>query len=483
MKGTSDRRTIETAATGCRQRRSRQPRADAGWLPTRGSLAANGFLGAVGARGDSRSPAAGTSSATVTFRSAAVVLVAAVALGAPVPAASQTYAIRGGTVHTLAGEPFVGTVVIRDGRIAAVGPDVEPPADAEVVDAAGRHVYPGLFDAVSRLGLIEIGAVSVTSDAREQGGFNPHLQAATAIHPASEHIPVARANGIAATLSVPQGGTIAGQASLVGLDGWTVEEMLIDPGAAMVVNYPSLAPGFSNRGDWAERRERHDEAVARLDEWLDAARDYQRAVEAGAGVRRDLELEATARILDGGMPVLLAANGERDIRNAVEWAQGRGLDFVVAGGREAWKIADWLAERDVPVILGPTQSMPAGPDEAYDEAYVNPGRLHAAGVRIAFGTFNSSDSRTLPYEAAQAVPYGLPREAALAAITKNAAEMLGFDDRLGTIREGRIANLIVTDGDPLAIRTQVLELFILGRRVSTDNRHRSLYERYRARPR
>ena len=155
---------------------------------------------------------------------------------------------------------------------------------------------------------------------------------------------------------------------------------------------------------------------------------------------------------------------------------------MITGGREAWKIADWLAEHDVPVILGPTQSMPAGPDESYDEAYANPGRLHAAGVRIAFGTFGSSDSRTLPYEAAHAVPYGLPREAALAAVTKNAAEMLGFDDQLGTIREGRIANIIVTDGNPLAIRTRVSELFILGRRVSTDNRHRALYEKYRARP-
>ena len=425
--------------------------------------------------------AASARSAPVTA-AAAVALGAAAVLGAASPTAAQTYAIRGGTVHTLAGEPFVGTVVIRDGRIAAAGPDVEAPAGAEVVDAAGRHVYPGLFDAVSRLGLTEIGAVSVTNDAREQGGFNPHLQAATAIHPASELIPVARANGIAATLSAPQGGAIAGQASLLGLDGWTVEEMLIDPGAAMVVNYPSLAGGFRDRGEWSEREKRYDEAVARLDEWLDAARDYQRAVEAGAAARRDLKLEAAAQILDGGMPVLLAASGERDIRNAVEWARGQGLDFAVAGGREAWKIADWLAERDVPVILGPTQSMPAGPDESYAEAYANPGRLHAAGVRIAFATFTASNSRTLPYEAAQAVPYGLPREAALAAITKNAAEMLGFDDRLGTLREGRIANVIVTDGDPLAIRTRVTELFILGRRVSTDNRHRSLYERYRARP-
>ena len=461
----------------------------AGPLPARRSLGANGSLGPVGCQrnSDSRGESgflgeSGSLGAAVTL-GATLALGAALTFAAAAPAAGQTYAIRGGTVHTLAGEPFVGTVVIRDGRIAAVGPDVEAPAGAEVVDAAGRHVYPGLFDAVSRLGLTEIGAVGVTNDAREQGGFNPHLQAATAIHPASEHIPVARANGIAAALSVPQGGAIAGQASLVGLDGWTVEEMLIEPGAAMVVNYPSLAGGFGAPRDWSDRQERYDEAVADLDEWLDAARDYHRAVEAGAGVRRDLKLEAAAKIVEGGMPVLLAANGERDVRNAAEWARGQGLDFVIAGGREAWKIADWLAEHDVPVILGPTQSMPAGPDESYDEAYANPGRLHAAGVRIAFATFTSADSRTLPYEAAQAVPYGLQREAALAAVTKNAAEMLGFDDRLGTIQAGRIANVIVTDGDPLAIRTRVAELFILGRRVSTDNRHRALYERYRARPR
>ena len=236
MRRTTDVRGIGTAL----------PLLTAGALRTARTLGASRAPGALGA--------------PVTV-GAAVALGAAVVLGAALPAVAQTYAIRGGTVHTLAGEPFVGTVVIRDGRIAAAGPDVEAPAGAEAVDATGRHVYPGLFDAVSRLGLTEIGAVSETNDAREQGGFNPHLQAATAIHPASEHIPVARANGIAATLSVPQGGAIAGQASLVGLDGWTVEEMLIDPGAAMVVNYPSLAGGFGNRGDWSERQERYDEAV------------------------------------------------------------------------------------------------------------------------------------------------------------------------------------------------------------------------------
>lgn len=420
---------------------------------------------------------------------AALVLLLGLAGGAPA-LASQTYAIQGGTVHTLAGRAFVGTVVISGGRIVAVGEDVQAPAGAEVIDAAGRHVYPGLFDAVSGLGLTEIGAVDVTNDSREQGDFNPHLQAATAIHPASEHIPVARANGIALTMAAPQGGTISGQASLIGLDGWTIEEMRVDPGAAMVIRYPSLGGGgrFRGRGfggaqqSWRQQEERYREAVGRLDAWMEAGRRYAHAAEAGVELARDLKNEAMAKVASGEMPVLLGADGERNIRNAVEWAQRQEVRFVITGGREAWRIADWLAERDVAVILSPTQSMPSGVDEAYDEAYANPGKLHAAGVRIAFATFNSSASRTLPYEAAQAVPYGLPHEAALAAVTKNAAEMLGLGDMIGTIEEGKLANIMITDGDPLEIQTQVTDLFILGRGVSLDNKHQSLYEKYRARP-
>ncbi len=419
---------------------------------------------------------------------AAAALGAAVLIAFAAPVQGQTYVLQGGTVHDMTGgAPFVGTVVIRDGRILAVGEDIQAPAGSEVIDVSGRHVYPGLFDAISQLGLTEIGAVDVTNDYQEQGGFNPHLQAAVAIHPATEHIPVARANGIAITMTAPRGGSgaIAGQASLVGLDGWTIEEMRINPGAAMVINYPSLE-GRRFRGavqtGWRERERRYEEAVDRLDEWLEAGRVYDDAINGGVDLPRDLKNEAMAKVTNREMPVLLAADGERDIRNAVEWAQRQDLRFVITGGRGAWKIADWLAERGVGIILSPTQSMPTGPDESYDEAYANPGKLHAAGVKIAFATFGSSNSRTLPYEAAQAVPYGLPREAALEAITRNAASMLGFEG-IGTIEEGSLANVMITDGDPLEIQTQVTDLFILGRGVSLDNRHQALYEKYRARPR
>ena len=419
-------------------------------------------------------------------RGAPVLAALAAILVVSAAAEAQTYAIRGGTIHTLAGKTFVGTVIVKDGRIVDVGPDVQPPGDAEIVDATGRHVYPGMFDAVTGLGLTEVGAVDVTNDSEEQGDFKPHLQTAAAIHPATEHIPVTRANGVTHSMAAPSGGIIAGQATLVGLDGWTVEEMTIDPGAAMIINFPSLTQrrGYGGAGPtrpWSEVEKAWKEQVARLDAWMDAGRHY--AAEAAAGsVPRSLELEAMAKVVDRRMPVLLEANGERDIRNAVEWAERQDIRYVITGGTQGWKIASWLAGKNVSMILGPTQVMPAGSDPSYDEAYANAGKLHAAGVKIAFATFNSSDSRTLPYEAAMAVPFGLPKEAALEAVTKNGPEMLGLGDRMGTIERGKLANLIVTDGDPLEIQTQVLDLFILGRQVSTDNKHKSLYEKYRARP-
>lgn len=422
----------------------------------------------------------------------AATLLAAAVVAAPATA-QETLVVRGGTVHTLAGEPVHATVVITDGVIVEVSPNAAAPAGARVIDATGLHVYPGMFDAVSQLGLTEIGSVDVTQDARELGSFNPHLMAYTAIHPSSEHIPVARANGITHTIATPQGapGGIPGWGSLVNLDGWTVEEMEILPRAALVLQWPGLGGGFRGFGGFGrggdtsfrEREERYREAVRRLGDWLDAARHYQQATEAGAPVGRDLKLEALGPVVKGEAPVLVQANDRRQIEDALAFAEEQGLHIVIAGGSEAHEVAEVLAEKDVGVILGATQSMPpSGSDAPYDEAYARPGLLHAAGVEIAFATFNSADSRTLPYEAAQGIPYGLPRDVALRGVTVAAAEMLGLSDRLGTLEPGKIGNLIVTDGDPLEIRTRVLHLVIAGREADTMNKHRKLYETYRSRP-
>lgn len=417
-------------------------------------------------------------------------LAAMAAFAAPV--AAQTVAIRGGTVHAMTGTPFVGNVVMEDGVITAAGPSVAVPAGAQVIEAAGLHVYPGLFDAGTQLGLTEIGAVDVTNDYRELGQYSPHLQARTAVHPATEHIPVARSNGITHTVALPAGGFgggFPGQGSLIGLDGWTVEDMDIVPGAVMVMNWPTIRTrvgGFFGGGgrerSFEEAREEYERAVAEMEQWLHAARSYRRSVEGGATIPRDLRLEALARVTSGEVPVLAQVDSERDIRNVVAFAEEHGLRLILGGGGEAYRVADLLASKGIPVILGPTQSMPRGADRGYDEPYASPGLLHAAGVKIAFATFNSSDSRTLPYEAAMAIPFGLPREVALRAITIAPAEILGVADRLGTIEPGKIANLIVTDGDPLEITTNIRHLIIGGADVPTMNRHRELYERYRSRP-
>jgi imidazolonepropionase-like amidohydrolase len=426
-------------------------------------------------------------------------LAALTALTGPAAATAQdsgTLAIRGATIHTLAGAPIQNaTVVIQNGRIAAVGVNAPVPAGARVIDATGLHVYPGLFDAASRLGLTEIGQVEVTNDQTELGDFNPHLNAATAVHPASEHIPVARANGITHAVSAPQArpGGVGGQATLINLDGWTIEEMHVVPSVGMVLSWPRLGMGgfgfFGGGGGqqpprtFREARQRYEENVRKIEGWLESARRYDTATKAGERLPRDLKLEALAKVTRGDLPLVVAADDERDIRNAVAFAEKQRLRIVLAGGEEAWKVRTLLAEKKIPVILGPTQALPSGEDEGYDEMYTAPGLLYQAGVKFAFGTFGSSDSRTLPYEAANAVSYGLPREEALRAVTVNAAEILGVADKVGTVEVGKVANLVVTDGDPMEMATQFKHVIIGGRDVSLDNRHQELYDRYRSRPR
>jgi imidazolonepropionase-like amidohydrolase len=414
---------------------------------------------------------------------------------------AKVYAIRGATVHTLAGESIEdGTVILQGGRITGVGRKIGIPRSAEVINAQGLHVYPGMLDAFSYVGLTEVSAVRATNDIGEKGEFNPHLQAAIAVHPESEHIPVTRANGVTHVLVAPGGAArrgadasiIPGEASLMNLAGWTWEEMLIDPAAGMVLIWPTIDMPRPNRpggpdgeesgASFGKAREKYEEHVAEIENWLEAASHYGRAKQAGTVQTPDSKLEALLEVVEGRQELIIVANRARAIRNAVTFCEKHKLRMILAGGSEAWKEKQLLAEKKIPVILGPTQVLPEEEDDSYDQPYSTPGELHEAGVKFAFGTFNSSDSRLLPYEAATAVPFGLPREEALNAITRNAAEILGVGDRLGTIEEGKIANLIVTDGDPLEITTEIRYLFINGEPTPTDNKQLELYQKYIARP-
>lgn len=428
------------------------------------------------------------------IRQMAVATVAALLALAPVGATAQqeTLAITGGRVHTMTGPAIDnGVVIVRDGRIVAVGgADTEVPAGATIVDATGMEVLPGFLDAVTRVGLTEIGAVDVTNDSSELGDNNAHLQAATAVHPASEIIPVTRMTGVTQIVAAPTGSGIAGQGSAVALDGWTVEEMLIDPSVYMVVQWPTLQTrGFDrttftvfNRS-FREAKEAYDEAIAQLQEVLEEARRYDAADVGDDVLRRDLKLEALARVTRGELPMLVNVDDARGIRSAIEFAERNDVRIIIAGGEEAPAVAELLAEKGVAVILGPTQAMPPGPDDPYDYAYARPAKLHAAGVKFALSSFDASSARTLPFEIATAVPYGLPHEEALRAITIYPAQILGLDDRLGSIEPGKLANLAIIEGDPLEIDSRVAQLVIHGRVVDPrDNKHDRLYERYRSRP-
>ncbi len=410
-------------------------------------------------------------------------------------------AITHAKIFTLVGPPIEdGTVVIHEGKIAAVGAGVPIPAGAQVIDAKGLQVYPGLFDPVTQMGLSEIGAVNATVDTTETGSFNPDVTAATAILSSSAHIPVTRASGITEVIAAPSSGgfdsrnatnLVGGQASAIHLAGWTAEEMLINKRAAMVVDWPGIETRsfdlstFTNKEKpFADAKKEYDKQVNELADYIEQARHYAQALQSSGspGFQRDVKLEAMAPVIRGEMPLLIFADKARQIRDAVEFCDKQKLKIILAGGTEAWKEKDLLRSKSVPVILRPTLGEPPEEDDAYDRLLTQPEELRAAGIKIAFGSFDNSFARRLGQNAANAVAHGLAYEEGLKAVTLYPAQMFGLDSQLGTVETGKLANLIVTNGDPLDVTTDVRYLFIKGQLTSTDNKQKALYEKYMNRP-
>lgn len=425
--------------------------------------------------------------AKIVRKALAVALVCPVCL---VAGSDDSFLLRGATIHPVSGPEIAnGMVLVRDGTIVEVGVKVAPVKGVRVIDAKGLHVYPGLIDSATQIGLSEIGAVRETVDSQEIGDFNPQLRAIVAVNPASEHIPVTRANGITAVITAPGGGIISGQSALVHLDGWTWQEMQVRSPASMVLEFPVIAARPSRfrtaapRAPFSELKRNYERRLQQLRELFEQARRYQKAKLANAaGFETDLKLEAMLPVVEGKLPLVARAVRERAIREAIAFAEKEKVRLVLAEASEAWKVAQEIKAKNIPVILGPTLSLPLEEDDPYDKAYALPAELHKAGVKFAFGTFSTSASRNLPYQAAMAAAFGLPYEEALKAVTLYAAEIWGVSDLIGSIEKNKWADLIVTDGDPLETRTQIKQLFIQGRAVDLDNKHRRLYEKYMKRP-
>jgi imidazolonepropionase-like amidohydrolase len=429
-----------------------------------------------------------------------VLALAAVALAlASVAGAQQApLAIRGARVVTVSG-PVIekGTVLVEHGRIAAVGADadVTVPAGAAIVDGTGKTLYPGLVDALTTLGLTEVQAVQATVDTTEVGDMNPQAHAWIALHPDSELIPVARANGITTVVSAPAGGLVSGQSALVRLTGTTPASMVLKAPVALHVVYPSgrppadvsrlfEEPELKTLAERVKEQEKNQKkALDRLASLLAEAKAHAAAEKDAArgAPETSLALDALAPFARGEAPVVIRADQEKEIRASVRFAADNGLKLVIAGGLEAWRCIDVLKEKDVPVLLK-VERLPERESDPYDAPYANAAALKRAGVRFAIVSDDSENVRNLPYEAAMAAAYGLGEAEALRAITLSPAEILGAADAIGSIAPGREANLVLATGDILDTRTEVTHVFIQGVAQSLETRHTRLYDRYKERP-
>ena len=408
-----------------------------------------------------------------------------------VPPQELPVVLRGATIHTVTNGTITnGTIVFERGKITAIGgADVAVPRAARVVDVSGKHIYPGLVDAYSTVGITEIGAVDVSNDIREIGDFNPNVRAEVAVNAESRHIGTTRSAGVLVAFSTPDGGVISGLSSALSLEGWTWEEMSMKGAAALNVNWPDPnaqaragrggGGGPGGRGAGGPPPKSYAEQVQQIKDWFGEARAYRDAVKSGQDVRTDSRYAAMIPALDGAIPVVVAAEGAAQIDDAITWAKAEGVKMVIRGGRDALFVADRLKAEGVPVILTSTMSAPDREYEGYDGAYATPGKLHAAGVKFAIaGGSGGLYSYRLPWEAGVAVAFGLPEEEALKAVTINAAQFMGIADKVGSLEVGKEATLLITTGTPLDMTSDILQSYIQGREINMMDIHKLFFQKY-----
>ncbi|MGZ4961312.1 MAG: amidohydrolase family protein [Limisphaerales bacterium] len=407
--------------------------------------------------------------------------------------------LRNAIVHTVTGATLnPGDVLIENGKIKEVSAHIE--SDASVIDLKGQHLYPGMIALDTSLGLTELSGVRATQDEREVGDFVPDVKSWVAVNPDSELLPVTRANGVTHVEPAPQGNIVAGQSGLVVLDGWTSEQMAYKKPIALHVYWPDMDLNLTPKEkvkDKAKWKSPEDQAKERtnklkaLDDFFQDARAYVLArdvakTNAAADPGRNPSWEAMRPYVRAELPITVHANDVREIKAAIKWADTNHFKLVIAGGRDAWMTAELLAQKNIPVIWEHTYQQPAHDYEPYDSHYTAPEKLHKAGVKVSFSlggsTFIASLIKNLPYEAAQAVAFGLPEEEAIKGVTLYPAQIAGVLDKLGSIEPGKDATLFACDGSILDLRANVHHVWIAGKEMSLESRHTRLYNKYKNRP-
>jgi len=416
-------------------------------------------------------------------------------------AAGEVVLIQNADIYPMNGAPLKGgSLLIQDGKIVDIGAKLTAPKGATVLEGKGLRVYPGWIDSGTELGLEEIGSIRETNDTGEIGDFMPQLKALSAVNPDSEHFGVVRVNGITTAIALPGGGgrgggggIIVGQAALLHTDGWTWEEMEINRSAAMVLNFPSAAgrggrggmpdfPDMVPNASGADARRAVLDQIAKLNAFFDDARKYKTAKAANLlDFHKDLKFEAMLPVIDGKMPLAVNASRAAAIHDAIAWSEKQNVKIVFLQPREVAKAGPELKAKNIPVILGRVLTLPENEDAEYDEGYTQPFEAYKAGVKFALGTFTNEFVRDLPYQAATAVAYGLPHDEAMKALTINPAQIWGAGDLIGSLEKGKLADLMIVDGDPMDVRTQLRHLFIKGKEITLSNKQIRLYERYMSR--
>ena len=405
----------------------------------------------------------------------------------PTPGKPQSAAIvlKGATIHTGTGQVIEnGSLVFENGKITQVGTSVTTPAGAEIIDITGKQVYPGLILPNTTLGLVEVGAVRATRDYAEVGNINPNVRSLVAYNADSELLPVTRSNGILLVQATPQDGVVSGTSSIMQLDAWNWEDAAYRTDDGIHLNWPRMfrVTGFfsENPGE-IQKNENRPKVITELEMTFTDALAYGKNP---APETKNLKLEAMRGLFDGSKNLYLHADYGKEIIEAVKFAQKQGVKkIVVVGGEEAHLAAGFLKENNIPVLLNSLHRLPNRSGDDIDLAFKLPFLLKQAGVLVGLtysgGSQEYSSARNLPFLAGNAVPYGLSKEEALQTVTANTAKILGIDDRTGTLEPGKDANIVVSTGDLLDMKSSQVEYaFIQGRKVVLEDRHKKLYKRF-----
>ena len=395
----------------------------------------------------------------------------------PIVIAHATIHIGNGQVLDNASVEFI------NGKITQVGTHITPAAGAKVIDATGKQVYPGLIECISNLGLVEVPSVRATNDVTEIGILNPSIRSIVAYNTDSKVTNTLRPNGVLLAHIIPQGGLISGSSSVVQLDAWNWEDAAYKMDNGINLYMPSLLPrpqrltailGQPQTDPVKEGLEQVD----RLKAFFREAKAYNTAA---AHEEVNLKFAAVKGLFNKSQKLFVHANTVKQMLVALDFVKEFGFDMVIVGGSDSWQIADLLKQNGVAVIVNQPHSLPILEDDAVDQPYATPALLQKAGVVFAIADEDGQTrGRNLPFNAGTAVAYGLTKEQALQAITLNAAHILGIADKTGSIEAGKDANIVISTGDLLDMRTNnVTDAFIQGRQISLDNKQKQLYERYK----